>query len=83
MAPPPPVHGLSHVRALLGVVSALRAGAVDGVLAAAAEAIAGPMSFGTVAVNLYRPAWDDFEVVLVRGPDEARELLLGTISTAT
>ena len=83
MAPPPPVHGLSHVRALLGVVSALRAGAVDGVLAAAAEAIAGPMSFGTVAVNLYRPAWDDFEVVLVRGPDEARDLLLGTISTAS
>ena len=82
MAQPPPVHGLSHVRALLGVVSALRAGAVDGVLAAAAEAIAGPMSFGTVAVNLYRPAWDDFEVVLVRGPEEARELLLGTISTA-
>ena len=41
------------------------------------------MSFGTVAVNLYRPAWDDFEVVLVRGPDEARDLLLGTISTAS
>jgi GAF domain-containing protein len=69
---------LAHVRALLGVVSALRTGSVDGVLAAVAEAIAGPMRFGTVAVNLYRPAWDDLEVVLVRGAPEAREALLGT-----
>jgi hypothetical protein len=68
---------LAHVRALLGVVSALRSGRLDAVLGAIAEAIAGPMAFRTVAVNLRRPGRDELEVVLVHGDPAAREALLG------
>ena len=38
--------------------------------------------FGTVVVNLHRPAWDDFETVVVEGSDEARDALLGQTSTS-
>jgi hypothetical protein len=73
--PQPPA--LAHVRALLGVVSALRSGRLDAVLGAVAEAIAGPMAFDTVALNLRRPGTDELEVVLVHGDAAAREALLG------
>jgi PAS domain S-box-containing protein len=50
-------------------------------LGAVAEAIAEALDWGTVAINLVRPAWDDFEVVAVHGPPEAVELMLGTTTT--
>jgi PAS domain S-box-containing protein len=50
-------------------------------LAAVAQAIAEALEWGTVAINLVRPAWDDFEVVAVHGPPEAVELMLGTTTT--
>jgi diguanylate cyclase (GGDEF)-like protein/PAS domain S-box-containing protein len=34
----------------------------------------------TVALNLYRPAWDDFEVTEVHGAPAARQTLLGSTS---
>jgi diguanylate cyclase (GGDEF)-like protein/putative nucleotidyltransferase with HDIG domain len=41
------------------------------------------LGFGTVVVNLHRPAWDDFQTVVVEGSAEARDALLGqTSSTA-
>lgn len=43
-----------------------------------ARVISGSLGFGTVVVNLHRPAWDDFEVAIVHGSDEARRVLLGT-----
>jgi PAS domain S-box-containing protein len=52
-------------------------------LAAVAQAIAEALEWGTVAINLVRPAWDDFEVVAVHGPPEAVELMLGTTTTIT
>jgi PAS domain S-box-containing protein len=51
-------------------------------LAAVAEAIANALEWGTVAINLVRPAWDDFEVVAVYGPKEATDALLGTTSNS-
>lgn len=77
MVPRPQPPALAHVRALLGVVSTLRSGRLDAVLGAVAEAIAGPMAFRTVAVNLRRPGLDELEVVLVHGDPGAREALLG------
>lgn len=68
---------LAHVRALLGVVSALRARELEPLLAAGAEALAVVMDFATVAVNLYRPAFDDLQVAFVRGDEAARRALLG------
>ena len=38
-------------------------------LDAVARTIGETLGFRTVAVNLYRPAWDDFEVVVVHGND--------------
>src|SRR3954465_8465870 len=50
---------------------------VHAVLEAVARTISETLGFRTVAVNLYRPAWDDFEVTAVHGNDPARNALLG------
>ena len=49
-------------------------------LASVAAAIAGPLGYGAVVINLYRPAWDDFEVVVVLGNEESQALLMGQTS---
>jgi PAS domain S-box-containing protein len=42
------------------------------------EIVSGALGFGTVAINLFRPAEGDFQVVSVHGNAGAREALLGT-----
>jgi diguanylate cyclase (GGDEF)-like protein len=42
-----------------------------------AETIHLTAGYGDVVVNLYRPAWDDYETVVVVGPDEAAQALIG------
>jgi diguanylate cyclase (GGDEF)-like protein len=39
------------------------------------------LGFRTIVINLHRPAWDDFQTVVVHGSDEARRVLLGQSST--
>ena len=34
------------------------------------------LGFRTVAINLYRPAWDDFQIAIVHGNEDARAALL-------
>jgi hypothetical protein len=64
--------------ALLEIGRAMRAGGdLQPVLAAVASAVRRATGFGTVVINLHRPAWDDFEVVVVEGSDEARAVLMG------
>ena len=53
----------------------LEAGAVPALEAVAAR-IADSLGFATVVINLYRPAWDDFQVVVVHGGDGPRNLLM-------
>ncbi len=53
---------------------------VEPVLRAVARTMKACLGFGTVVVNLYRPAWDDFQTVVVEGSDEARTALLGQTS---
>ena len=48
-------------------------------LDAVARTIGESLGYRTVAINLYRPAWDDFEVTTVYGNAEARDALLGGI----
>src|SRR3954454_18938993 len=79
--------GLSHaatldrLRGLLDVAAAVRTGdELPAVLASVAAAIAGPLGYGAVVINLYRPAWDDFEVVVVLGNEESQALLMGQTS---
>lgn len=79
--PPTGQPRLDHLRGLLRVVEAVRAGGdLQPVLEAVAATVADALGFRTVAVNLHRPAWDDFEVVVVHGREEAQELLLGQVT---
>src|SRR5437763_10505144 len=69
---------LTHLRGLLEVTSLVRGeDDLDAVLEAIARTIAECLGFGTVAVNLYRPARDDFMVTNVYGNPGAREAPLG------
>jgi diguanylate cyclase (GGDEF)-like protein len=79
--------GLSHaatldrLRGLLDVAAAVRSGDdLPAVLASVAAAVAGPLGYGAVVINLSRPAWDDFEVVVVLGNEESQALLMGQTS---
>jgi diguanylate cyclase (GGDEF)-like protein/putative nucleotidyltransferase with HDIG domain len=84
--PPPndlPVPGvpgpLTRLRGLLEAARAVRSGGdLQPLLEAIARVISVSLGFGTVVVNLHRPAWDDFEVAVVHGSDDARRVLLGT-----
>jgi diguanylate cyclase (GGDEF)-like protein/putative nucleotidyltransferase with HDIG domain len=70
---------LAELRGLLDVAQAMRTGdSLKPVLEAIARVIAGSLGFATVAVNLHRPAFDDFEVVVVHGDQGVRDFLLGT-----
>jgi PAS domain S-box-containing protein len=72
-------HLLARLRGLLAF-SRLDGGTrtLPDALAGIAEIVGETCGFRTVAVNLYRAAWDDFEVAAVAGSDGAREALLGT-----
>lgn len=71
---------LGPVRALLDVTRLVREERplpelLDGITAIVADSL----GFATVTINLYRPAWDDFEVVAVHGSAPARAALLGRL----
>jgi two-component system cell cycle sensor histidine kinase/response regulator CckA len=74
---------LARLRGLFEI--AARPGAADdlsSVLAEIARTIGDSLGYGTVAINLLRRAWDDFEVVAVHGDADAREALLGETTSA-
>ncbi|MGN6167538.1 MAG: hypothetical protein ACTHQQ_05125, partial [Solirubrobacteraceae bacterium] len=48
------------------------------VLKIVAQTIRDVAGFDAVVVNIYRPAWDDYEVVMVLGSEESRAALEGT-----
>jgi PAS domain S-box-containing protein len=80
METPPPHHSsvFARLRGLLEATSLVRAGRdLPTLLDEIARTIAESLGFGTVAVNLYRPEWDAFEVTTVHGSDRVREALLG------
>jgi diguanylate cyclase (GGDEF)-like protein len=69
---------LVRLRGLLEVTKLVRSDEdLERLLGAIARTIAESLGFGTVVVNLYRPAWDDFKVSTVHGGDAARETLIG------
>jgi diguanylate cyclase (GGDEF)-like protein len=71
---------LARLRGLLDVSRVVRdEESLPDVLNAIAGTIAESLGFKVVVVNLYRPAWDDFEVTTVRDYNqEAAEQLLGS-----
>src|SRR6201985_730811 len=69
---------ISPLRGLVEVTRLLRAREdLPALLDAVARTIGESLGSHTVAINLYRPAWDDFEVTTVYGNEEARAMLLG------
>jgi diguanylate cyclase (GGDEF)-like protein len=69
---------LSPVRAVFEATRAVRTDSdLSTALQTIARIISEALGFRTVAVNLYRPAWDDFRVETVHGNEEARAALLG------
>src|SRR6185503_901794 len=69
----------SSLRALLDVAAVVRSRAdLQHLFEEIASTVAQALGFLAVVVNVYRPAWDDYEVVVVEGDDAAaRETLLG------
>jgi len=73
---------VSPLRGLLEVTRLVRAADdVPELLGAIARVIAESLGYATVAINLYRPAWDDFETTTVYGGDEAQAALVGKVRT--
>ena len=75
---PQHISAFTRLRGLLEVTRLVRTDdELDHLLAAVARTTAESLGFGTVVLNIYRPAWDDFCTTTVHGSDAARELLLG------
>ncbi len=53
---------------------------LDEVLEAVSDALHRTAGFGEVAVSVYRPDWDDFCGVIVKGSEDAREALIGGVT---
>jgi diguanylate cyclase (GGDEF)-like protein len=71
---------ISPLRGLLEVTRLLRAREdLPSLLAAVARSIGESLGYRTVAINLYRPAWDDFCVTTVFGNEAARQALEGRV----
>jgi diguanylate cyclase (GGDEF)-like protein len=69
---------ISPLRGLVEVTRLLRAREdLPALLDAVARTIGESLGYRTVAVNLYRPQWDDFEVTTVYGNEQAKQVLLG------
>jgi diguanylate cyclase (GGDEF)-like protein len=68
--------GLARLRALVELTRRARTLGQDALLREVAAAVTAICGYRTVVVNLYRPAWDDLEVVEVAGDEDCRAALL-------
>ena len=69
---------LAPLETLRNLARSAAADPLDDALDAVSDALAA--WFGEVAVSLYRPAWDDFYGVIVRGSEEAKAALIGGVT---
>jgi diguanylate cyclase (GGDEF)-like protein len=78
--PEPSLPSLSPLRGLLEVTRLVRASDdVPELLRAVTRVVAESIGYHTVAINLYRPEWDDFECTTVYGSPEAEAVLVGLV----
>jgi diguanylate cyclase (GGDEF)-like protein len=71
---------ISSLRGLLEVTRLVRTtGDLPELLRAIARVIAESLGYATVAINLHRPEWDDFECTTVYGSPEAEAVLVGLV----
>lgn len=69
------------LEALLALARTGRDRSVSDTLVAVADTVQSVLGYGAVAVNVYRPAWHDYEVVLVLGDADARAALMYTTNS--
>ena len=75
---PQHLSAFTRLRGLLEVTRLVRSDEdLDHLLAAIARTTAESLGFGTVVLNLYRRAWDDFCTTTVHGSEHARETAAG------
>ncbi len=80
--PQEPTSALAQVRPLLELANLVRGERqLEELLDSIAATIASGLGWQTVVINLYRPAWDDFQVTTVHGNVDAQSALLGSTST--
>ncbi|HEY3729352.1 MAG TPA: EAL domain-containing protein [Solirubrobacteraceae bacterium] len=73
----------AHLRGLLDLARLVRPEPeLAEVLAAVARTVSRTLGYATVAINVYRPESDDYEISTVYGNERAREALLGRITRA-
>ncbi len=73
---------LARLRPLLELANLVRGEReLEDLLESIAATISSGLGWQTVVINLYRPAWDDFQVTTVHGNEDARSALLGSTST--
>jgi diguanylate cyclase (GGDEF)-like protein len=53
---------------------------LDVALEAVSDALRATAGFGEVALSIYRPEWDDFYGLIVKGSEEAQEALIGGVT---
>ena len=68
----------SRLEVLLELSSSAREDSLPHLLETVAEIVCEAAGFGAVVLNLFRPAWDDYEVALVIGQEESVKALMGT-----
>jgi diguanylate cyclase (GGDEF)-like protein len=66
---------IGRIDALVSLARSAREDNVDDVLRTVVETVHSAAGFEVVVFNRYRPAWDDYEVVLVIGPTYAQALM--------
>ncbi len=75
--PPSDGTGREPLEQLVGLARSAREDPPPKVLEAVAQAVSESCNFRALALNVYRPAWDEYEVVLIRGSVEMSDALRG------
>lgn len=78
---PDPTDAISPLEALLELPRSAGEDTLEDFLVTVADTVCRSAGFASVVINLYRPAWDDYEAMLVIG-DGAEELLGTTTASA-
>ena len=71
---------LAPLEALRELARSAAEDSLDDVLRAVSDALYRTAGFGEVALSVYRPEWDDFYGVVVKGSEEAQEALIGGVT---
>lgn len=78
------VHAIRRVQALIEVTRLVGgAESIKSVLDAIAHVLTDTAGFAGVAINVYRPQWDDYEAATVVGPQDMVDELLGATYDAS